>query len=417
MQIKRFLQPRSLGASLAAALVIGVLQLSGTAHADTAPPVPNDPTNPQTSSVDPLPTVQIDGVVWSQKVVGNTVYVGGDFTTARPAGAAPGVNTVPRSNLLAYDVRTGVLIDSWAPTANAEVHVITASPDGSRIYVGGNFTSINGQTKNRIVALNPTTGAIIQTFAAVSDASVRAIVATSDTVYLGGLTTSLNGAARSRAGAVSAEDGSLLPWAPVAAGGTVDALALTPDGSKMVIGGSFTTLNGSNNPGYGLGAVDPVSGASLPWAANSVVRNGGDNCGITSLAVDSDSIYASGYTFGRDCGTLEGTARMNFDGTLQWVEDCHGDTYSTYPRDGALYAVGHMHYCGNVPGGFHQSEPWSYFYGLAFSKPATGTLKTEYFGYTNFAGTPVAVDSPLVPQTHHGNLHRTEPGRLEHRRQ
>ena len=78
---------------------------------------------------------------------------------------------------------------------------------------------------------------------------------------------------------------------------------------------------------------------------------------------------------------------MNFDGTLQWVEDCHGDTYSTYPRDGALYVVGHMHYCGNVPGGFHQTEPWTYYFGLAFSKPATGTLKAEYFNYTNFAGT------------------------------
>ena len=149
--------------------------------------MPNDPTNPQTAAVDPLPTVQIDGVVWSQTVVGNTVYVGGEFTTARPAGAAPGVNTVPRANLLAYDVRTGVLIDSWAPTTNGEVRVVTASPDGSRIYVGGIFTTVNGQIRNRIVALNPTTGATIHSFAVVADASVRAIVATDTTVYLGGL--------------------------------------------------------------------------------------------------------------------------------------------------------------------------------------------------------------------------------------
>ena len=194
MHIKRSWQPRFLGASLAAALVIGVFQLSGTAHADTAPPVPNDPTNPQTSSVDPLPTVQIDGVVWSQKVVGNTVYVGGEFTTARPAGAAPASTLCPGPTCWRTTCALGVLIDSWAPTTNGEVRVVTASPDGSRIYVGGNFTSVNGQTKNRIVALNPTTGAIIQSFAAVSDASVRAIVATDTTVYLGGLTTSLNGA-------------------------------------------------------------------------------------------------------------------------------------------------------------------------------------------------------------------------------
>ena len=31
----------------------------------------------------------------------------------------------------------------------------------------------------------------------------------------------------------------------------------------------FTTLNGSGNPGYGLGMVDATSGASLPMSVNS----------------------------------------------------------------------------------------------------------------------------------------------------
>ena len=51
-----------------------------------------------------LPTTQIDGVVWSQEVVGNTVYVGGDFDNARPAGAAAGVNDDPAPNLLSYNL-------------------------------------------------------------------------------------------------------------------------------------------------------------------------------------------------------------------------------------------------------------------------------------------------------------------------
>ena len=41
-------------------------------------------------TADALPTAQIDGVVWSQAIVGNTVYAGGSFKTARPAGAAAG---------------------------------------------------------------------------------------------------------------------------------------------------------------------------------------------------------------------------------------------------------------------------------------------------------------------------------------
>jgi hypothetical protein len=77
------------------------------ALADSAPDRPADPATPVTVTADPLPTVQINGVAWSQVVVGDVVYVAGRFTTARPAGAAPGVGEVPRNNVLAYDIRTG----------------------------------------------------------------------------------------------------------------------------------------------------------------------------------------------------------------------------------------------------------------------------------------------------------------------
>ena len=70
---------------------------------------------PATVTADPLPTVQIDGVAWTQAIVGNTVYVGGEFQNARPAGAAAGTQLTPRSNLLAYNLQTGALITSWNP--------------------------------------------------------------------------------------------------------------------------------------------------------------------------------------------------------------------------------------------------------------------------------------------------------------
>ena len=82
---------------------------AGVAAADTAPKNPADPKTPTTVSSDSLPTVQVNGVVWQQVVIGTTVYAAGDFTAARPAGSAPGVNEVPRRNLLAYDLATGAL--------------------------------------------------------------------------------------------------------------------------------------------------------------------------------------------------------------------------------------------------------------------------------------------------------------------
>src|SRR4051794_6697861 len=82
------------GVAVSGLLALGVLTaVQAPANADTNPPTANDPANPETVAAKPLPTVQIDGVAWTQAIVGNTVYVGGAFTTARPAGSAPGVNT------------------------------------------------------------------------------------------------------------------------------------------------------------------------------------------------------------------------------------------------------------------------------------------------------------------------------------
>ncbi len=103
---------------VATALCVTGLALLGTETAMASPaPVQSSPDNLVTA--DALPTVQIDGVVWSQAVVGNTVWAGGRFNNARPAGAAAGTNLTPRSNLLAYDITTGQS-DHAGPDAQPE---------------------------------------------------------------------------------------------------------------------------------------------------------------------------------------------------------------------------------------------------------------------------------------------------------
>ncbi|MHA7277747.1 PKD domain-containing protein [Arthrobacter sp. Hz1] len=380
---------RGLTAALCSLAVIVSMAIVGTspASADSAPLDPTNPASPTTVTADALPTVQIDGVVWQQTIVGNTVYVAGSFTTARPAGSPVGVNTVVRNNILAYDIRTGTLIDSFAPNLNGQATAVAASPDGTRIYVGGSFTAVNGATVWRVAALDPVNGRLLTNFVPKMDASVRAIVATNDTVYLGGLFTGVGTVTRARLAAFSATDGSLLDWAPAAVGGQVNGLALSPDGTKMVVGGAFTTLNGSDRPGYGLGAVDVATGQSLPFPANNIVRNGGPSGSITSLSSNSTNVYGSGYTFGR-ASTLEGIFSVKWsDFSTDWIQDCHGDTYSVHAQGDVIYSAGHAHYCGNI-GGFPQEAPWQFNRALAFSKSATGTVTDEAYGYTNFEGNP-----------------------------
>ncbi|MBX9244948.1 PKD domain-containing protein [Actinotalea ferrariae] len=378
-----------------AASALAVVGITGPVAADT---MPSDPAEPVTVAADALPTVQVDGVVWQQVVVGNRVYVAGSFSTARPPGAAPGTSTTPRANLLAYDIRTGQLISSWAPRTNAQALTIAASPDGSRIYVGGDFTEVDGARVWRIAALDATTGALIPSFTPKPHAKVRSIVATASTVYFGGLFSGVGTETRLRLAAARASDGTLLDWSPEAEGGSgVNAMVISPDGSKLVVGGSFTSLNGSSNPGYGLGAVDATTGDLLPFAVNGLIRNGGRDASITGLAADGDTVYGSGYVFGAG-GNLEGAFAANWsDGALRWVEDCHGDTYAVWPVGDVVYQASHKHYCGNV-GGFPQTDPWSFYRATAVSKAATQTVTNDPYGYFNFAGNPAPSMLNWYPQ-------------------
>src|SRR6478752_5753947 len=195
-------------------LTVGLVAVSGTpAMADTAPPAGT----PATVSADALPTWQINGVVWSQVVVGNTVYVTGSFTKARPPGvAAGGAGEVDANNIFAYDIRTGNRVASFSHNLNGQGLVIAASPDGSRVYVGGDFTTVDGAARNHVAAFDTATGALVSTFAPSLSGQVRGLAATSTSVYVGGDFLSANGKARSRLAAFAPATGAMSAWAPVA---------------------------------------------------------------------------------------------------------------------------------------------------------------------------------------------------------
>ncbi len=340
-------------------------------------------------SADPLPTAQINGVAWTQVVSSSTVFVGGEFTNARPAGEAAGTSLVPRTNLLSYNLATGVLNSGWAPTTNAAVRAITTSPDGSRVYVGGQFTQVNGVTRYRVAALNSTTGALITTWQPQVNGRVDGLAAKGNVVYIVGQFSDVSGSARARVAAVDATTGAVLPFSAAVDGGYgVKGIVVSPDSSKVVIAGDFTSVNGSTNPGRGLAAMDATSGALMPWAANSVVRDADKNAGMYSISADSDSVYATGWSYGGTAEDgFEGSVRMSWtDGSIVWIEDCHGDTYGVASVAGAIFKVGHSHYCGNI-GGFPQTDPWGFHHTLAFSKAPSGNLITpDPYGYKSYTG-------------------------------
>lgn len=363
------------------AVAVAGLVAAAPAQADTAPV---DPAEPTTVTADSLPTVQINGVVWNQQIVGNTVYVAGDFTKARPAGSAPGANEVNRTYLLAYDLTTGALIPSFAPVINAQVKDLALSPDGTRLYAVGNFTSIDGQTRYRIASFDTATRALTS-FRPTVNAPLASVTATSAGVFFSGSLTSVQGTARVGVAGINPATSTVLPFNPTFSGGSVRAVVAAPDGASVVMGGSFTSVNGG--AGYGLARVSTATGASIPLPVNTFIRNGGEDSAVLSLESDGTDFYGAGYHFGGG-GNMEGSFSASWaTGQMNWVEDCHGDTYSAFPAGDEVYSASHKHYCGNT-GGFPQTNPWSYYRGTATSKAVFGVNTPDIYGYPDHDGEP-----------------------------
>lgn len=386
----------------AALIATGLTVMSGQAAAASAADSPTPPPllqrDENVATADALPTVQIDdGYVWAQATIGSTVYAVGSFDNARAPLAAPGTQLTPRSNVLAYDINTGALLP-FAPMVNGVIKSVAASPDGTRIYIGGSFTEVNEQTRYLFAALDATTGELVPGFSpSVGGSGVYAITASGPTVYVGGLFTQANGTARKNLAAFSSDDGALMPWAPES-DRQVDTMVMDPAGQKVIVGGRFAQVNG--NAGMrGTAAVDKLTGElDANWEVPQTVKNGmgsGTNAGkagIFSLATDQNAVYGTGWVFANAAtGNLEGTFAAEADtGRIRWVADCLGDHYGVYSTGTTVYTTSHTHACSTM-GLAPEQSPRAYKFLEAYTADARGTLGYQPATgatYANWEGTP-----------------------------
>ena len=383
-----------------AALTLTVASLTAPAAAEPDDPAA-PPARPHTQyTADALPTVQVNGVVWDQIVAGNVVYAVGQFTSARPAGSPQGSNETPRSNILAYDLNTGELITDFAPRLNGAGRSLALSDDGRTLYVAGSFDKVDDEWHGHLAAFDLTEGhgRLIPGFRAFFSTTVNTIDVAGSTVYAGGAFTKVNGVARLKLAAVDATTGSTLEWSADAEGTSaqVYSLVVSPDASKVAVGGSFRSINGYDEPGYGLALLSASDGSLLSTPVNSQVRAAGNNGAILDLQADATGFYGAAYSSKSREANLEGTFKADWDGNLVWIEPCHGDSYSIYPSGDQVFVANHAHSCETI-WGFPEST-WQtpngntetkYYRALAFTNGPDVTIRRQGTDlYTDWSGYP-----------------------------
>ncbi|MFD7920895.1 fibronectin type III domain-containing protein [Streptomyces sp. NPDC059740] len=311
---------------------------------------------PATVTADPLPTWQTDGTVWAMAQAHGVVYVGGTFSHIRPPGTAPGdAGELARTNFAAFDAASGEPLDC-APAftgGTGTVRALRVSTDGSLLYVGGSFGHVGTIGRSNTAALSTADCSVAPAWKPVVNATVKAIDVTADTVYIGGDFTSVQGQTRERLAAL-ATDGTLRPFHAVLAGSSisndpnpgVNAITVDPAHKQVIVGGRFTSVNHSGKAqalvglDAGTGAVThPFTGWIPAKSAVKVLINDGTNFyvgaeGTGHLVFD-----------GRIAGRLS-------DGGMVWKDTCLGATQALVATGGVLYSASHAHNCQDTPGGF-----------------------------------------------------------------
>jgi hypothetical protein len=94
---------------------------------------------------DPVVTARVKALA----IYGNSVFIGGAFGK---------IDGVVRNRLGAVRLIQGDLLP-WNPNANNDVYAIDVSDNGTRVFVGGPFSTINGRDHYSLAMLNNTTGA------------------------------------------------------------------------------------------------------------------------------------------------------------------------------------------------------------------------------------------------------------------
>jgi len=227
------------------------------------------------TSFNPNPTssTPFGSSVTAMALSGTTLYLGGSFDS---------IGGQTRYNLAAIDTTTGN-VTAWNPSQSdsGSFRFIEAfALSGSTLYVGGGFSSIGGQSRQNLVAIDTGTAAVLP-WNPTADQVVTGLAISGSTVYASGSFATVDGQARIGVAAMDASTGSLRSWDPQL-GRFQDAIAVA--NGTVYVGTSYDEFNDAN-----LHAIDAATGTVQNWHP-SITSVGA----IRTLMVSGTTLYVGG---------------------------------------------------------------------------------------------------------------------------
>lgn len=343
-----FLSRRGRSAALIASIVglASFVSMSGSAQADSSNE--HGQVAPETPRVD-TPVV-LDGHVNASVQFGDLVVVGGEFSQVRIADGT----VLDRDHLIAYDLDTGALDLSFDPVIDDEVLDLEVADDGSGLFIGGTFNTVDGETRRKLAKLD-SSGELILGFSADADAKVQALDDDGVRLYFGGSFQTVAGEPRGRLAAVDITTGALSGFrndvtGPIGLGGSgsVRSVDVHPDGNLLLVAHSSLQVDAQDR--VGLAQIDLTSDLVTSWRTDWYAE-AYERCADGGALTIRDAEYSpdGSYFVVVEKGHFECDKAIAFPtadgpGLEQnlWVTMMFDSTFSVGVTDSAVYVGGHF---------------------------------------------------------------------------
>jgi hypothetical protein len=268
-------------------------------------------------------TARVNGTVYAvAPAADGRTFIGGDFTQ---------VASVTHNRLAAIRAN-GTVDPAFVPDIDGRVNAVAVSADGATVYVGGTFTSVDGEAHANLAAVDAATGAVRSSWSAdtTGDApDVLGLAVVGTKLYVAGRFTGIDGTTRKRLVALDVSGNVITGFNP-APTGTVRVIAPSVDGTRLFVAGAFNAVGSLSRAG--VAELNPTTGKSLAFAVPGV----GSLVVAMGISPAGDKLY---YGVADNRVLAFDTAGT---GTQLWTIKNGGDTQAIDASDTEVYLGGHF---------------------------------------------------------------------------
>lgn len=295
---------------------------------------------------------------------GRFIVSGGNFQSVLLQDGS----TITRQYFAAWNIDTKQLVCPTLKFDN-EVTAVAAGPSPSKVYVGGKFTKITGadgviRTRNKIALIDLSTCGADNTFVSTgANGKVDAIAFAGNRLFVGGDFTMMGGQSIDVIAEMNPTTGAIVTALnPSFSGGLSSSkirdLSINPAGTRLVLGGRFGTISMS---GRSLTTATAVIDITAPAAPVLTAHSFASPLGLNYL--QDVSVSPDGSTIGLAYGTatvadfVYVVAAAESPQSYRWVHSMGDSSFGIAVSNNAVYVSGHFCKVAAGPGATDISTP------------------------------------------------------------